>query len=188
MRPCVVRSAGVFVTLCFLATCTGDVGPTGPAGAAGAAGADGGTGATGPAGPTGDPGIVNFTADLNEANVVGGTGSTATGTASFSVVGQTLLYSIDVTGLAGATAVHIHGPAAVGSNGGVIQGLCNFNDAPVCEGASPLTGVLVAGAATRSSIPFDSLVVLMRNGNAYVNVHTTANPGGDIRGQIATVP
>ena len=47
-----------------------------------------------------------------------------------------------------------------------------------------VNGVLVAGAATRSRIPFDSLVVLMRNGNAYVNLHTTAFPGGEIRGQI----
>ena len=179
MRPYFVRSVALFVAVCFLVTCEGDVGPTGPAGA---------TGPTGPAGPTGDPGIENFTADLNEANVVGGTGSTATGTASFSVVGQTLLYSIDVTGLANVTVVHMHGPAAVGVNAGVIQDLCSAGDAPPCNTTTPLTGVLVAGAGARSTIPFDSLVVLMRNGNAYVNVHTTANPGGDIRGQIAAVP
>ena len=117
MRPHIVRSVALFVTLCFLAVCTGDVGPTGPAGATGA------DGATGPAGPTGDPGIENFTADLSEANVVGGTGSTATGTASFSVVGQTLLYSIDVTDLVDVTKVHIHGPAAVDANASVIQDL-----------------------------------------------------------------
>ena len=185
MKPYSVRSIALFVAVCFLTTCTGDVGPTGPAGADGATGA---TGPGGPAGPTGDPGIENFTADLNEANVTVPTGSTATGTASFSVVGQVLLYSIDVTGLAGTTAVHIHGPAAVGVNGGVIQGLCNSGDAPVCEATTPLTGVLVAGAATRSSIPFDSLVVLMGNGNAYVNVHTTAFGGGEIRGQIVMMP
>ena len=117
MRPHIVRSVALFVAVCFLATCEGDVGPTGPAGAAGATGTTGATGATG---PTGDPGIVNFTADLNEANVVGGTGSTATGTASFSVVGQTLLYNISVTDLADVKFVHIHGPAAVGVNAGVI--------------------------------------------------------------------
>ena len=185
MRPFNVRSVALFVAVCFLATCEGEVGPTGPAGATGDTGA---TGATGPAGPTGDPGIENFTADLSEANVTVPTGSTATGTASFSVVGPTLLYSIDVTGLANVTVVHIHGPAAVGVNAGVIQDLCSSGDAPPCNTTTPLTGVLVAGAAARSAIPFDSLVVLLRNGNAYVNVHTTANPGGDIRGQIATVP
>ncbi len=185
MRPYTVGSVALFVAACFLATCDGDDGPTGPAGEAGPAGE------VGPAGPTGDPGIVNFTADLTGANVTPtpGTGaSTATGTASFSVVGQTLLYNIDVTGLVDVTAVHIHGPAAVGANAGVIQALCNSGDAPVCEATTPLTGVLVAGAATRSSISFDSLVVLMGNGMAYVNVHTLLNGAGDIRGQIATVP
>ena len=63
MRPYFVRSVALFVAVCFLATREGDAGPTGPAGAAG------GDGATGPAGPTGDPRIVNYTADLNEANV-----------------------------------------------------------------------------------------------------------------------
>ncbi len=117
--------------------------------------------------------------------MVGGTGSTATGTTSFSVVGQTLLYSISVTGLLDVTQVHIHGPAAAGSNAGVIQDLCSSRDAPPCATTTPaLTGVLVAGAGTASRIPFDSLVVLMGNGNAYVNVHTSTFPGGEIRGQI----
>jgi hypothetical protein len=39
-----------------------------------------------------------------------------------------------------------------------------------------------------SNISFDSVLVLLRNGNAYVNVHTTAVPGGEIRGQIVKVP
>lgn len=30
----------------------------------------------------------------------------------------------------------------------------------------------------------DSLLVLMRNGHAYVNVHTVAQPAGEIRGQV----
>ncbi len=158
----------VLTTLSLIAACSGDAGPVGPAGAAGPAA------------------IENFTADLNEANVVGGTGSTATGTASFSVVGQTLLFSIDVTGVTDVTAVHIHGPAAVGVNGGVVQGLCNSDDGPACA-TGTVNGVLVAGAAPRSRIAFDELVVMMRDGDSYVNVHTTAFPGGEIRGQVTAV-
>ena len=180
MQRTFVRFATLVVISCFFAACTGDVGPTGPAGSAGTAGSTGSTGGTGPAG---QPGIANFTASLSEANVVGGTGSTATGTASFSVVGEVLLFSIDVTDLTDVTAVHIHGPAGVGVNGGVIQGLCNSDDGPVCK-TGTVNGVLVAGAAPRSRIPFDSLVVLMGNGNAYVNLHTVAFGGGEIRGQI----
>ncbi len=177
-RPFVL-STKLFVTFCFLAACTGDAGPTGPAGAAG------GAGPAGPAGPTGDPGIESFTAVLNEANVVGGgTGSTATGTASISVVGPILLYRIDVAGITDVTATHIHGPAAAGTNAGVLLGLCSSGNAPDCASGT-VDGVLVSDAASSAlGISFDSLVVLLRNGNAYVNVHTNDFPGGEIRGQI----
>jgi hypothetical protein len=37
-------------------------------------------------------------------------------------------------------------------------------------------------------ISMDSLLVPMRNGNAYVNVHTSAYPSGELRGQISKVP
>ena len=79
MRPYFVRSVALFVAVCFLATCEGSVGPTGPTGPAGA------DGATEPTGPNGPAEIVNYTADLNEANVTVPTGSIATGTASLRV-------------------------------------------------------------------------------------------------------
>lgn len=34
---------------------------------------------------------------------------------------------------------------------------------------------------------FDSLITLMRTGEAYVNVHTQTNPGGEVRGQIGPI-
>ena len=58
------------------------------------------------------------------------------------------------------TAVHIHGPAAAGVNAGVIQSICNADDAPACE-TGTVNGVLVAGAANYARIPFDSLLVLI---------------------------
>ncbi|HXN76162.1 MAG TPA: CHRD domain-containing protein, partial [Gemmatimonadaceae bacterium] len=51
-----------------------------------------------------------------------------------------------------------------------------------------LTGVVGSGSITNANnvnISLDSLRVLFNNGNAYVNVHTTANGAGEIRGQIA---
>ena len=59
-------------------------------------------------------------------------------------------------------------------------------DTPGCSTTG--TGTLVSdsnGVTTGTpAITFDSLVSAIRAGNAYVNVHTTANPGGEIRGQI----
>jgi len=116
------------------------------------------------------------------------------------VVGRLLLYKLDVTGLSNASAAHIHGPAAVGVNAGVRMNLCGGGTAPACATGAPLTGVLVNSFASDvSGITFDSLVVLLRNGNAYINVHTNdgvaptnTGPGdlasGEIRGQVTVVP
>ena len=50
-----------------------------------------------------------------------------------------------------------------------------------------VNGIVARGTinnANNSNISLDSLRVLFNNGNAYVNVHTTANPGGEIRDQV----
>ncbi len=179
-RPFVL-STKLFVTFCFLAACTGDAGPTGPAGAAG------GAGPTGPTGPTGPAGIENFTSALSGANEVPAVTTTAAGTATISVVGPTLLYRIDVTDITDVTGVHIHGPAAAGANAGILVNLCGRGSSPACA-TGTVNGVLVSGTVLSvSNISFDSLLVLFRNGNSYVNVHTTGIPGGEIRGQVTTL-
>jgi len=52
-------------------------------------------------------------------------------------------------------------------------------------------GVLAEGAATSGDLvgplaggSFDDLKMAIDEGRAYVNVHTTQNPGGEIRGTI----
>lgn len=178
MRRSIVRTVTMLTVLGSLVSCEGDAGPTGPEGPAGAQGPEG------PAGPTGQPGIENFTSEMNAANEEPPNSSTATGTAAISLVGPTLLYRIDVTGITDVTAAHIHGPAGAGVNAGVRVNLCNAGSSPACASGT-VNGVLVTGSATSvSGISFDSLLVLLRNGNAYVNVHTSANPGGEIRGQV----
>lgn len=165
MRTSIVRTLGTLVAVCSMVACEGDAGP---------------------AGPEGDPGIESFTATLSAASEVTPNASTATGTAEISVVGPTLLYRIDVQGITDVTAAHIHGPAGPGFNAGVRANLCGAGSSPACA-TGTVNGVLVTGSATSvSGISFDSLVVLLGNGNAYVNVHTVANGGGEIRGQVET--
>ena len=142
----------------------------------------------------------SFTAALNGANEVPANASTATGVAQIAVVGPTLLFRVDVAGLTNPSAAHIHGPAGVGTNIGVLVNLCGATGVPACPTGAPFTGVLAVGTATQvSGISFDSLQVLLENGNAYVNVHTNdgvapsnTGPGdlsaGEIRGQVTVVP
>ncbi|MDP2958217.1 MAG: CHRD domain-containing protein [Longimicrobiales bacterium] len=184
MRVAIVRAlftAGI-VGAAAVASCTGDLGPTGPAGAAGP------TGATGPTGPAGPAGVEVFRATLAGTNEVPPSGSAGTGTATVTLVGGQLIYRVDVGTIANITAAHIHGPAAAGVNAGV---RVNLYVPPA--GTAPIsfttTATLAQGvAALPSVISQDSLVVLLRNGNAYANVHTTAFGGGEIRGQFAKVP
>jgi len=85
---------------------------------------------------------------------------------------NTLEWTVEFQDLTGpATAAHIHGPATAEENAGVIIDLA-------VEGTeSPLIGT-----TTISAEQADQLA----NGLWYVNVHTEANPDGEIRGQIET--
>ena len=136
-----------------------------------------------------------FTATLTGADEVPANASTATATATFSAVGGALEYTINVVNISNAKFAHIHGPAPVGQNATIIVNLCGTGaPAPACVSG---TGVLATGTASPlAPVSFDSLLVLLRNGNAYVNVHTddgvtptNTGPGdlisGEIRGQVA---
>jgi hypothetical protein len=111
--------------------------------------------------------------------------STSTGTARFTVDGDELDYSLDVQGITGAIAAHIH-TGAVGANGPPIVFLFQ-QGAP---GANVPGGSLASGSVDASDmiatagVSYDSMLSLIRRGNAYVNVHTVARPAGEIRGQI----
>ncbi|MGE0158584.1 MAG: CHRD domain-containing protein [Gemmatimonadales bacterium] len=146
--------------------------------------------------PTSVEEVESFEASLSGAGEVPSNASTATGEAEISIVGPTLLYRIDVTGLSNAVMAHIHGPAPSDQNAGILVNLCGTAATPACATGAPYTGVLTAGTASNVvGISFDSLTALLRNGNAYVNVHTNDNVGaqntgpgdlavGEIRGQI----
>jgi hypothetical protein len=72
----------------------------------------------------------------------------------------------------GVTAVHIHGPASLGWDGGVFNGWA-------------LTGNYAGGWVSFSAGPISQMAEShLYNGLFYINVHTTALPNGDCRGQI----
>jgi hypothetical protein len=149
-----------------------------------------------------------FTATLSGAEEVPAVTTAATGTAVFAVIQDTILsFRVDVVGIDSTTASHIHDGAA-GVAGPVIVALfagpsaCkNSNGDPInvtsprcrqgytgflAQGqfkASQLTG-LPSGYGTTARERFDSLLVLLRTGGVYLNVHNRANAGGHIRGQI----
>ena len=124
-----------------------------------------------------------FEATLSGANEVPPVSTTATGSATLTVEGSEIVYRVDVVGLENVLVSHIH-VGAEGENGPVRMNLCGVPpDSPACS--TETTGVLVEGSnGVTQDITFDSLVSAIRAGNAYVNVHTTQNTGGEIRGQI----
>ena len=188
MRPAFVRSCigALVLASAVVWSCTGDEGPAGPEGPAGAQGPQGPAGPAGPGSPTV---VETFTATLNAASEVAHppVQSTGAATAVITFVGGQLLFRVDVTGTANVTRAHIHGPAAVGVNAGIRM---NFYEPP--QGTTPLnfntTATLANGiGGLPIGVSMDSLLVLMRNGNAYVNIHTSAYPSGELRGQIVKV-
>ena len=137
--------------------------------------------------PNGPPDTETFTASLNGASEKPTpTTSTATGSATFtaSTSGSvtTITYTVTVTGnLTGpVTAAHIHGPAGVNEVANPIVTLTVSN-------TTGTSGVLVSGSFTTTggTTTMAQLLAMMEAGTTYVNLHTTANPNGEIRGQIS---
>jgi CHRD domain len=80
-----------------------------------------------------------------------------------------LSWKVTYSGLSGPpTAAHFHGPAEAGKNAGVAVAIPNASSSPV-EGSATLT---------------DAQAADLVGGKYYVNIHTTANPAGEIRGQV----
>jgi hypothetical protein len=142
------------------------------------------------AGGCNDPtkGQTIFQAQLMGANEVPPRTSSGSGAAGFTLDGNTVHFSVEVEGMNDIVACHIHvGP--VGASGPVRVPLCSASTPGVANGGV-VNGVLVQGTFTASdviAISFDDLLAAMRNGNAYVNVHTKVYPAGEIRGQVSVI-
>lgn len=116
------------------------------------------------------------------------------GTFAAKIADGAIEYELSYSGLeAPAFAAHIHlGRPA--TTGGVIAFLCGGGGQAMC----PPAGGMVTGTITAANVvgspgqgiasgEFDELVSAILNGATYVNVHTTARPGGEVRGQITGV-
>ena len=119
---------------------------------------------------------VMFTAKLDGSQEIPAVTTTASGTGTFvlSASGTQLTYNVTVNGLSGPiTGSHFHNGAA-GTSAGVVKTVS-------------FTGNTVSGvwsAADASQPLTDLLLSELLRGRLYFNVHTSANPGGEIRGQV----
>lgn len=100
------------------------------------------------------------------------TNGAATLSGSYDTVSKQLIYSIGWTGLSGeVTVAHFHGPALAG------------------EKASPLQEITIVtngvdGSTADTITATSDLHMALLAGKVYYNLHTAANPDGEIRGQV----
>jgi hypothetical protein len=116
-----------------------------------------------------------MTTRLSGASEVPPVANNASGTAELNLNKQTneLSWTITYSGLSGpATGAHFHGPAMAGANAGVVV---------------PITGNLTSPIRGVASLTAAQAADLMA-GKWYVNLHTAANPNGEIRGQLPAWP
>lgn len=108
----------------------------------------------------------------------------------------TITYELSYTGLGEVRQAHIHfGRRAL--NGGIMVWLCQTATnvdptglSPFCPPSGTVSGVIqaanVIGPGGQGVMPgaFEALVDAIRADAAYVNVHSAAYPGGELRGQL----
>ena len=121
---------------------------------------------------TGFADMLSLKADLSPSSEVPSNTSKGTGslTGSYDTVSKTLSYTVTYANLTGpAVAAHFHAPAPAGKNAGV--------EIPVKSALdSPITGTAVLT---------DDQVKNLLEGMTYFNIHTAANKGGEMRGQVS---
>jgi len=131
---------------------------------------------------------ITFTANLNggqEIPVVV-TGSVGTATVTWNTATKTGTYRVDVYNMpVGTTASHIHA-GAVGAGGPVIVNFTvpagGISNDYALQGTFACSDVVARAAqGINSCEDFEQALLL---NNTYANVHSTNNPGGEIRGQL----
>ena len=110
-----------------------------------------------------------MTVPLSGQNEVPPNSSGGSGTGKVELDGNVIKWNITYSGTTGpVTAGHFHGPAVAGANAGVVVPF-----------AGPLASPII-GSATLTPAQVDQV----KQGLWYINLHTAANPGGELRGQV----
>jgi hypothetical protein len=130
---------------------------------------------------TAAPSAEVFTTSLNGASERPAVQSVGTGDAQIVIngAGTAITYTVRYVNLSGpVVAAHIHF-GSVDVSGPIML--------PLKVGDSPLHGTLTAAdlKSTPQASSFNAALNAIRSGNAYVNLHTAANPGGEVRGQLS---
>ena len=105
---------------------------------------------------------------LEGSNEVPPVTTDAFGSANVTVAGTVMTIDGAFEGFE-ATAAHVHGPAAMGANADPFYTLAIDNPNTHFEGTFTMT---------------EEQVGWFKDGLLYLNLHSAANPGGEIRGQI----
>ena len=127
-----------------------------------------------------------YIATLIAINEGAGHTSPGSGVATFVDLGTEIDWTLTLTNM---TAVSLRRTSISGdaTKVGTTAGPVIFNMFIPNGPTGTLNGEVAHGSftnANNANISLDSLRVLFNNGNAYTNVHTSANPGGEIRDQV----
>lgn len=111
----------------------------------------------------------------------------ARGRAFFDSDGDGVRFLIEVEDIQSVTLAHVHF-GQIDVAGPIVVELFNASETPVSfeERETLAEGTFTAAdiQAVEGIATLDDLLEAMQRGNTYVNVHTTGNPEGEIRGQI----
>jgi CHRD domain/PEP-CTERM motif len=124
--------------------------------------------------------IITFNVVLNGSQAVPANASTGIGSATVTVddIADTVSVTMSFSGLTGgnASAAHIHCCVPTDANGPVVIPFTGFPSATSGTYNNLFTGI---------SVP---IITGIEAGQAYINIHNTVFPGGEIRGDILPAP
>lgn len=111
--------------------------------------------------------------------------TTAQADATIMVYPDSITYVVNGLNVNGVTAVHLHRGGAEETGPAIVVMYTSDAGADIASG-SITSGTITRETALAEGVTFDQLREMVRTGAAYVNIHTTANPDGELRSQTST--